>query len=227
MFPSQYNVWESACVWCAVPPRMDSTVVFDCMCVLNGICARIQTQRTNRSAVKSISSATAPRDLHMIWYSTAYDTAHTTFLYLCALIRTSWNSQPPPPLHLPPSHYPVFAKLTNPFITHIIFCLLFCVSSYVPHLPRMSETVKGRSFESGFGGKGANQCVAAAKLGSRTAMVAKVLSLYIHINTWFDSFCLSSAGQRSLGRELQGLPAKDARRHHQSDVGRGPGKLFF
>lgn len=38
----------------------------------------------------------------------------------------------------------------------------------------MSETVKGRSFESGFGGKGANQCVAAAKLGSRCAMVAKL-----------------------------------------------------
>lgn len=48
------------------------------------------------------------------------------------------------------------------------------IYSYVPHLPRMSETVKGRSFESGFGGKGANQCVAAAKLGSRTSMVGKV-----------------------------------------------------
>lgn len=46
--------------------------------------------------------------------------------------------------------------------------------SYVPHLPRMSETMRGHSFESGFGGKGANQCVAAHKLGSRTSMVAKL-----------------------------------------------------
>lgn len=42
------------------------------------------------------------------------------------------------------------------------------------NLPRVSETVKGISFDTGFGGKGANQCVAAAKLGSKTAMVAKV-----------------------------------------------------
>lgn len=47
----------------------------------------------------------------------------------------------------------------------------------MPHLPRTSETVKGKSFESGFGGKGGNQCVAAAQLGSKVGMVAKVLTL--------------------------------------------------
>ena len=46
--------------------------------------------------------------------------------------------------------------------------------SYVPRLPRMGETLHGNRFHMGFGGKGANQAVMAAKLGSRVTMVAKV-----------------------------------------------------
>lgn len=46
--------------------------------------------------------------------------------------------------------------------------------SYVPRLPRPGETLKGRSFVQGFGGKGANQCIMAARLGVATAMVAKL-----------------------------------------------------
>ena len=46
--------------------------------------------------------------------------------------------------------------------------------SYVPRLPKPGETIKGSNFCKGFGGKGANQCVMAARLGARTAMVAKV-----------------------------------------------------
>jgi ribokinase len=38
----------------------------------------------------------------------------------------------------------------------------------------LGETVTGRRFQSGFGGKGANQCVMAAKLGAHTAMVSRV-----------------------------------------------------
>ena len=38
----------------------------------------------------------------------------------------------------------------------------------------MGETVHGTSFKTGFGGKGANQCIAACFLGSRTAIIAKV-----------------------------------------------------
>lgn len=45
---------------------------------------------------------------------------------------------------------------------------------YVPRLPKAGETLHGTSFATGFGGKGANQCVAAAKMGAKTAMVAKV-----------------------------------------------------
>lgn len=48
------------------------------------------------------------------------------------------------------------------------------VYSYVPHLPRPGETLHGHKFQMGCGGKGANQCVAAARLSAKTAMVAKV-----------------------------------------------------
>ncbi|XP_055639237.1 ribokinase [Toxorhynchites rutilus septentrionalis] len=46
--------------------------------------------------------------------------------------------------------------------------------SYVPRLPKVGETLHGTRFETGFGGKGANQCVAAARLGSRTAIIGKL-----------------------------------------------------
>lgn len=45
---------------------------------------------------------------------------------------------------------------------------------YVPRMPKAGETLHGTSFATGFGGKGANQCVAAAKMGGKTAMIAKV-----------------------------------------------------
>ncbi|KAK3576330.1 hypothetical protein CHS0354_039736 [Potamilus streckersoni] len=46
--------------------------------------------------------------------------------------------------------------------------------SYVPRLPKQGETIQGSRFSMGFGGKGANQCVMAARLGAKAAMVAKV-----------------------------------------------------
>ena len=46
--------------------------------------------------------------------------------------------------------------------------------SYVPHLPRMGETLHGTGFRMGYGGKGANQAVMAAKLGAEVSMVAKL-----------------------------------------------------
>jgi len=43
-----------------------------------------------------------------------------------------------------------------------------------PQLPRPSETIEGETFYSGPGGKGANQAVAAARLGARVAFVGRV-----------------------------------------------------
>ncbi|XP_029972377.1 ribokinase isoform X2 [Salarias fasciatus] len=46
--------------------------------------------------------------------------------------------------------------------------------SQAPRLPKAGETIHGHKFFIGFGGKGANQCVQAARLGVKTAMVCKV-----------------------------------------------------
>ena len=46
--------------------------------------------------------------------------------------------------------------------------------TYVDRMPRDGETVEAPRFEMGFGGKGANQAVAAAKLGAEVLMVTKV-----------------------------------------------------
>ncbi|HTU88707.1 MAG TPA: ribokinase [Gemmataceae bacterium] len=44
----------------------------------------------------------------------------------------------------------------------------------MPRLPRPGETLAGQSFQLGFGGKGANQAVMAARLGARVTMVSRV-----------------------------------------------------
>ncbi|MGZ4333897.1 MAG: ribokinase [Gaiellaceae bacterium] len=46
--------------------------------------------------------------------------------------------------------------------------------SYVPRLPVVGETLHGTAFRMGYGGKGANQAVMAAKLGAEVAMVCKL-----------------------------------------------------
>ncbi len=43
-----------------------------------------------------------------------------------------------------------------------------------PHLPRLDETVTGRSVAYAFGGKGGNQAVAAARMGAKVAMAGRV-----------------------------------------------------
>lgn len=44
----------------------------------------------------------------------------------------------------------------------------------MPRLPTLGETLHGTDFRSGFGGKGANQAVMAARLGARVSLVSRV-----------------------------------------------------
>ena len=43
-----------------------------------------------------------------------------------------------------------------------------------PHIPVGGETILGGGFQSGPGGKGANQAVAAARLGAETSLLVKL-----------------------------------------------------
>ncbi|KAI5711640.1 hypothetical protein M8J75_001985 [Diaphorina citri] len=52
-------------------------------------------------------------------------------------------------------------------------CLVEFIT-YVQTLPKPEETVKGYHFEQRFSGKGANQCVAAAKLRASVALISKL-----------------------------------------------------
>jgi ribokinase len=46
--------------------------------------------------------------------------------------------------------------------------------AYVPRMPGPGETLPGSKFSTGFGGKGANQAVQAARLGAKVMMVSKL-----------------------------------------------------
>lgn len=48
------------------------------------------------------------------------------------------------------------------------------LTARVPRLPKRGETLKGHTFHLGYGGKGANQAITAAKLGARVTMVTKL-----------------------------------------------------
>lgn len=58
-------------------------------------------------------------------------------------------------------------------ITVVGACMIDLIS-YVPRFVTTGETLHGTEFQMGYGGKGANQAVMAAKLGSKVVMVTKV-----------------------------------------------------
>ena len=44
-------------------------------------------------------------------------------------------------------------------------------------MPKMGETLEGKSFKMGFGGKGANKAIACSRLGSNCAVISKVIRI--------------------------------------------------
>lgn len=72
-------------------------------------------------------------------------------------------------------------------------------------MPKAGETIHGHKFFIGFGGKGANQCVQAARLGAKTAMVCKVqnsrfTSCCQHVSVWAFLYMPSPLFQRHIIR---------------------------
>src|SRR3954470_4690510 len=48
------------------------------------------------------------------------------------------------------------------------------LTTFTDEFPRPGETLVGRAFQLGFGGKGANQAVMAARLGAAVTMIGRV-----------------------------------------------------
>jgi len=61
----------------------------------------------------------------------------------------------------------------NPVVL-VVGSTMIDLIAYADRLPEAGETLVGTSFAMGFGGKGANQAVAAARLGARVALVNTV-----------------------------------------------------
>ena len=62
---------------------------------------------------------------------------------------------------------------TKPKICVVGSCMIDLISR-VPRLPKLGETLFGHEFHMGYGGKGANQAVMAAKLGAHVSLVTKL-----------------------------------------------------
>ncbi|XP_029157808.1 ribokinase-like [Nylanderia fulva] len=56
----------------------------------------------------------------------------------------------------------------------VVGSIMIDFTSFSPRLPKPGETLIGTKFEKKYGGKGANQCVTAAKLGASTALIASL-----------------------------------------------------
>ena len=65
------------------------------------------------------------------------------------------------------------SEMTKPTICVVGACNIDLIS-YVPRMPAIGETLHGTRFRIGFGGKGANQAVMAAKLGANVSIVTKL-----------------------------------------------------
>lgn len=62
----------------------------------------------------------------------------------------------------------------NPRVCSFMGASVMDLISYVDRFPEPGETIVGNNFRKGFGGKAANACVMAARLGLDCRMLCKV-----------------------------------------------------
>ncbi len=102
--------------------------------------------------------------------------------------------------------------------------------SYVPRLPRLGETLHGSRFHMGFGGKGANQAVMAAKLGARVSMITKLGRDIFGENTLknFQSFGIDTRHVLFTDQAFSGVApiAVDAEGHNSIIIVTGANDLL-
>ncbi|VDM01425.1 unnamed protein product [Schistocephalus solidus] len=71
----------------------------------------------------------------------------------------------------------VVGSINTDLIWLVLFFDTLRISSYSGRFPLPGETIEGTKFAVGYGGKGANQCVAARKLGAAVSLVSRVIIL--------------------------------------------------
>ncbi|KAA3648283.1 MAG: ribokinase [Chloroflexi bacterium] len=79
--------------------------------------------------------------------------------------------------------------------------------SYVPRMPKIGETLHGTQFAIGYGGKGANQAVMAAKLGGEVAMVTKLGRDIFGEDTYknYEAFGIDTTGVTFTDQAFSGV----------------------
>lgn len=87
--------------------------------------------------------------------------------------------------------------------------MLCFLNSLTSRLPKTGETIHGHKFFIGFGGKGANQCVQAARLGAKAAIVCKVSSVALG----------RGPGQRLVQAHCFSFPSQVYNEHFTGDSG--------
>jgi ribokinase len=95
-------------------------------------------------------------------------------------------------------------SLEHPEIVVVGSCNVDLIT-YTNRFPKVGETIEGTDFKQGFGGKGANQAVAAAKLGAKVAMVARLGMDGFGTQT-LENFKTQNVGA-SFVRQLEGVPS--------------------
>jgi ribokinase len=95
-------------------------------------------------------------------------------------------------------------SLEHPEIVVVGSCNVDLIT-YTNRFPKVGETIEGTDFKQGFGGKGANQAVAAAKLGARVAMIARLGMDGFGTQT-LENFKMQNV-DASFVKQLEGVPS--------------------